>query len=110
MRRVTQVISAAGNTAPVILDQYLTPTDVILAVQFGGSTGGTANVQYTPDPIYNSDGYLNTSATYFNHPVLAALTTDGVDQLDVPASAVRLNVTGTPTTPITFQVGQAGIR
>ena len=108
MRRVTQSIAAAGNTAPVILDQYLNPTDVLLAVEFNAGTGGTANVQYTPDPIYNADGSLNTNATYYNHPVLVALTTDGVDRLAVPASAVKLNVTGTPTVAITFQIGQAG--
>lgn len=111
MRPISQTISALGATAPVILDQYLNPTDTLLAVEFttGGVLAvGTVTVQYTPDPIYNADGSLNTGATYYNHPVLVNLVADAVDQLDVPASAVRLNVTAYTSGTFTFRVRQAG--
>lgn len=108
MRPVTILAPLSTGASNVcILDQYLNPTDTLLAVEFG-SASATTSVEYTPDPIYASDGSLNTSAIWFTHPTLVNLTANGVDKLDVPASAVRLNNSVWSSGQVTLQVRQSG--
>lgn len=108
--------ATSGNSAACILDQYLTPTDALLAVELGGNTGGGASytVQYSPDDPYASYATdYNTNANWYNHPTLVTLAADGVDQLAVPARAVRLvtNTAGTGGTAAPrLVVIQAGVR
>lgn len=109
MRQVTITKSASGATDPVILDYMLTPANTLLAVEFGAASA-TAQVEYTPDNPYSSDGNsYNSSANWFIHPVLVGLTANGVDQLSVPARAVRLNLTAYTSGTVTLQVVEAGV-
>lgn len=116
MRPVYMPANAAiGNSAPVVIDQYLTPTDTMLTVELGGNIGGGASysVQYSPDdPFATYATDYNTNANWYNHPTLVNLTADGVDMLAVPAAAVRI-VTNTPgtggTAPPRLVVRQAGV-
>ena len=109
--------ATAGASAPCVLDQYLTPIDVMLNIQLFGNTGGGSSytVQYSnDDPFASYATDYNTNATWYDHPTLAAIgSSDGVDKLDVPARAVRLYTntagTGGTATP-SLVVIQAGVR
>lgn len=106
--------SNGGVSNPCVLDQYLTPTDVLLAVELYGGTGGNYTVQYSPDDpfaAYATD--YNTNANWYNHPTLASLSADGVDSIVIPARAVRILTTTAATgssSPPRLVVIQAGVR
>ena len=111
---LTASTTDGGLTAAAILDQYLDPTDVALAVELHGNTGGGASysVQYSMDDPYGTyTTDYNTNAVWFNHPSLVTLSTDGVSSMNIPARAVRLvtttHGTGGTATP-TLTVVQAG--
>lgn len=113
---LTANANSGGVSPPCVLDQYLTPTDALLAVELGGNTGGGASytVQYSPDDpwaAYVTD--YNTNANWYNHPTLVTLSADAVDNIIVPARAVRIKTvtpgTGGTVTP-RLVVIQAGAR
>lgn len=100
---------ATGPSNPVILDYQLTSTDVLLAVEIAGGASLTTQVEYTADNPYSADGSTyNSSAIWFIHPTLTGLTASGVDSIDVPARAVRINNTVWASGQATLQVVQAG--
>lgn len=91
---------ASGLSAPVILDQYLTPFNVTLALELFGNTGGGASytVQYSLDDPYASYTVdYNTNATWYNHPTLLNLAADATDVFYTPVRSVRI-LTNTPGT------------
>lgn len=95
----------AGTTASslsndCILDYHLDPANIMLTVELYGNTGGGASytVQYSPDDPYATYAVsYDVNGNWYNHPTLVNLAADGVDQLSVPARAVRLS-TNTPGT------------
>lgn len=92
--------SSTGDSQAAILDYLLAPANVMLSVELGGNTGGGASytVYYSPDDPFATyvTSYL-ANANWYAHPTLTALAADGVDQLTVPARAVKLttNTAGT---------------
>jgi len=111
MREVTlSAPLATGVSAVCILDQYLTPANTLLAVEFAAGASATSQVEYTASPPYSTDGNsINPNAVWFIHPVLIGLTASGVDQLSVPATAVRLNNTAWASGQVILRVVQAGL-
>ena len=110
MRQVIQTYSfadegASGVTAPVPLDQYISPFNVSLAIVPAGTA--TYTVQYTFDDPFAAD-FVATSATWFNHPDLTSESGNNDGNFAFPVRATRLNVSATDA-DITFYVTQAGI-
>lgn len=89
MRPVILTQTGAGSTAPVPLDQYLTPFEVSLAVILTGAA--TYTVEWTQDDIWNT----NPSAwTWFPAAAnLVGATDNETGTLTSPVAAVRLRQT-----------------
>jgi hypothetical protein len=110
MRQVVQTYSfadsgATGVTAPIPLDQYISPFNVSLAVVPAGTA--TYTVQYTFDDPFASD-FVPASANWFNHPDLTSESGNNDGNFAFPVRATRLNVSDTDDN-LTFFVTQAGI-
>ena len=110
MRQVIQTYSFAnqganGVTAPVPLDQYISPFNVSLAIAPVGAA--TYSVQYTFDDPFTATFDPNT-ALWFNHPDLTAETGINDGNFAFPVRATRLDVAGA-NADVTFYVTQAGI-
>ena len=94
MRPVTQVLSASGPGAPIVVD-YRGP-NFILEVSGVISGGGslTWKLQYTTDDVFAS-GYTPASGNWFDSTVttLTAQTTSNAGQQPGPVTAVRFNLT-----------------
>ena len=105
MRPVVVTVTNTGVSAPIPLDNYISPFNVGMgAVVVSGSP--TYTVQHSFDnPL--ADGYSAASATWFNHPDLSSETTNQDGNYAFPVAAVRMNVTGTGV--VKFTVIQAGI-
>lgn len=83
--------ATTGDSQPAILDYHLDPANVLLAVELGGNTGGSYTVYYSPDDPYATYTVsYQSQANWYSHPTLVNLSADGVDNLDVPARAVKL--------------------
>jgi hypothetical protein len=96
---------AAGVTAPVVLDQYISPFNVSLAIVPAGTA--TYTVQYTFDDPFATD-FTPGTATWFNHPDLTSESGNNDGNFAFPVRATRLNVSATDDN-VTFYVTQAGI-
>lgn len=110
MRQVIQTYSfadegASGVTAPVPLDQYISPFNVSLAIVPAGTA--TFTVQYTFDDPFAAD-FTAATATWFNHPDLTSESGNMDGNFAFPVRATRLNVSATDA-DVTFYVTQAGI-
>jgi hypothetical protein len=109
MRQVIQTYlfssGAAGVTAPVPLDQYISPFNVSLAIVPTGTA--TYTVQYTFDDPFTAT-FDPTTAVWFDHPDLTAETGNKNGNFAFPVRATRLNVSAC-NNDVTFYVTQAGI-
>ena len=110
MREVTQVYSfadegASGVTAPIPMDQYISPFNV----GFGVVPSGTATytVQHTFNDPFAAD-FTPAGATWFNHPDIASESGNNDGNYAFPVRAIRLNVSAADD-DVTFYVAQAGI-
>lgn len=84
MRQVTVTADATGVTAPVVLDQYLTP----FQVTYAKSGSGTVQVSATdPYPVENQD-FVEATFTWISAPTSAPNTTTFLAQ---PYRAIRLS-------------------
>lgn len=102
MRPITQSKTGVGATAAVPMDHYISPFNVGFGVVVSGVV--TYTVQHTFDDVFNS----SVTPTWFNHPVIAAQTTNQDGNYAFPVTAIRLNVTaGAGTATIT--IVQAGL-
>lgn len=115
MRPVYLAAPAVNGTfsPPCVLDYHLDPTNIMLTLELYGGTAGSYTVQYSPDDPYATYATdYNTNANWYNHPTMTGLSADAVDQLAVPARAVRLKTTtvqgGSPTSAPRLVVIQAG--
>jgi hypothetical protein len=109
MRQVIQTYrfadGAAGVTAPVPLDQYISPFNVSLAIV--PSSTATYTVQYTFDDPFDA-GFDAATAIWFNHPDLTAESGNNDGNFAFPVRATRLNVSACDDN-VNFYVTQAGI-
>ena len=110
MREVKQVYSyadegASGVTAPVPMDQYISPFNVALGIVPAGTA--TYTVQHTFDDPFASD-FDPATATWFNHPDLTSESGNNDGNYAFPVRAIRLNVSSTDD-DVTFYIAQAGI-
>jgi hypothetical protein len=95
---VTQ--TAAGSTAPVPMNQYVTPFNVALSAIVTGTVNYT--VQYTFDNVFESN-YVPSSGNWTNHPSLTSQTTTLSSNIAYPVTAIRLTVnSGTGTVALTI--------
>lgn len=110
MRPVVVLSAAAlnGLSIPVVLDYHLTPANIGLAITMNGAVA-TCVVQLSlDDPFATYATDYNTNATWFDHPVLTGITSDSVDNLSIPARAVRLKNTAWTSGNPKLTVVQAG--
>ena len=106
MREVVQTLSATGVTAPVPMDQYISPFNVGLGVIVSGTVSYT--VQHTFDDPFASN-FDPSTATWFNHTDLTSQSTSQDGNYAFPVRAIRLNATITGTGSATIKIAQAGI-
>ena len=100
MRQVTVVANSSGDTAPVVLDQYITP----FQVTYSKTGSGTVQVTATdPYPKVNQD-FVEATFTWITAPTAAPNTATFLAQ---PYRAIRL--TGGAEND-TLTVIQAGVK
>lgn len=107
MRPVTVTVTGVGVSAPIPIDQYLSPCNIGLA--FVRGAGCTATVQHTFDDVF-SPAFNPATATWFNHPTMAAMVANTDGNYAYPPRAVRLNQTvGAVASTLTLvQAGATG--
>lgn len=106
MRPITVSVTGVGVSAPQPLDTIRNPFNVGFGVIVDGTV--TYTVQHTFDDVWEA-GFSAASATWFDHPDVAALSANEDGTYAFPVKAVRLQVTaGTGTA--TLKLIQAGHR
>jgi hypothetical protein len=105
MRPITKSVTGVGVSAPIPLDQYISPFNVGFGVVVSGTV--TYTVQHTFDNVWAA-GYTPASGNWFNHPDVASETANADGNYAFPVTAIRLSVaSGSGTATITAV--QAGI-
>lgn len=107
MRPVTKTVTGVNASAPIPLDNYISPFNVGFGVTVTGSV--TYTVQHTFDDIW-AKGYNPATGTWFNHPDVASQTANADGNYAFPVTAIRLNVSsGSGSATLTaIQAGQVG--
>lgn len=95
MRPVTQAQTGTGNTTAILLDNYIAPFSVGFGVVVSGTV--TYTVQHTFD-----------GTNWYNHPTVAAQTTNQDGNYAFPVTGIRLNVSAGGGTA-TLTAIQAGV-
>ena len=114
MRPVRVTLTAAGVSAPIILDHYRAPFSVGVNVLLSGPSipSCTYSVQYTYDDVFSSTyNPTASSAQWIAMSAFPAGTTVAKDSsLSTPVTAVRLNASAiTAGDSLTMTVIQAGM-
>jgi len=107
MRPVRITLTAAGVSAPVILDTYRNPFSVAIGVTKTGTVD--YSVQYTYDDVFSSS-FVPSTASWFTmsaFPLTTATSKDG--SLSSPVTAVRLNAVTITSGSLVMTVIQAGM-
>ncbi len=107
MRPVEYTLQGTGGSvlgAPIVIDRYIAPTNIGIGVDVTGTV--TYTVQHTFDDVFDP----NVTPLWFDHPTLAAQTTDKDGNYASPPFAVRLTLSaGNGTARIRLlQAGAAG--
>jgi len=107
MRPVRVTLTAAGVSAPIILDHYRAPFSVGIAVTRTGVAAVGYSVEVTYDDVFSSA----VTPVWFELPGFPAGTPTAEDgSLSSPVTAVRLKVTAiTSPDTLTITVIQAGM-
>lgn len=105
---VVTVTGSSGISSPVVLDYFLSPFNVGLAVTATGTISAKVQVSYDdPFAVYATD--YNTDGVWFDHATLTSITGNAQGSQTAPVRAVRLNkASGTPAVKLT--VIQSGAR
>lgn len=108
MRLVSLTVTGVGVSAPIPLDNYISPFNVGFGVLIAGAP--TYSVQHTFDDVFAA-GFNPATATWFTHPTIVNQTANADGNYAFPVVAVRLNVTavGAGTDSATLKLIQAGI-
>lgn len=104
MRPVRVTTSGVSVSSVVPIDKYLNPTNIALAVIVNGAA--TYTVQHTFDDVF-APTFNPATATWFDHPTLAALAVNADGNYAYPPTGVRLNQTAGAGSA-TLVVNQAG--
>jgi hypothetical protein len=107
MRPIRQTLSAAGVSAPVVLDSYRDPFNVGLGIALSAGASLTYKVQHTLDDVFAST-FDPATATWYDHATLAAKTTSSDGNYAYPVTAIRLNITLYTSGSAAMTVIQAG--
>lgn len=99
---VTIGTGSTGSTNWVVLDQFVSPFNVGLAIECTGTIDSTA--QYTFDDVQT-----DTSPTVFAHPDLTGVTSNTDANIAFPCQAVQVVVNSSTTGDLVFTVIQAGM-
>lgn len=107
---IVDVLGTGNNSDPIALDQYVAPASVALSFQLINlGVGGTFNVQFINDDIFDST-FDPLTANWQNVTNLTGLTASAEGSIDLPYSALRLNISaGDGTTQGRLIVRQAGL-
>jgi hypothetical protein len=105
MKPVTFSITGVGNSAVYAVDNYISPSNMGLAVVVSGAI--TYKVQYTFDNVFAA-GYDPTAgtSTWFDHPTLVGTTSQN-SNVAYPVTGIRLITTAGSGTA-TLTIIQAG--
>ena len=101
MRPTTKTVTGVAASPWIPLDTYTNPFNVGFGVVVTGTA--TYTVQHTFDDVQNSA----VTPTAFDHPSVAAQTTNKDGNYAFPVRAIRLSVTAS-TGSVTLTVIQAG--
>lgn len=100
MRRSTLSQTGTGQTNVYVPDVNKNPFNIGLGVTVSGTV--TYTVQHTFDDVFAS-GFDPSSATWFDHPTLAADTANADGNYAYPVTGIRVSVTaGTGTATLTI--------
>lgn len=108
MRPIRVSVGSATVSAPIPLDQYVSPFNVSVGVALSAAASLTYKVQHTFDDVF-SPTFSAATATWFDHATLTAKTASSDGNYAYPVAAIRLNVTPYTSGTATINVLQAGI-
>ena len=108
MRPIRVAVSSATTSAPIPLDQYISPFNVSIGVTLSAGASLTYKVQYTYDDVF-SPTFSAATATWFDHSTITGKTASFDGNLSFPVAAIRLNVTPYTSGTATINVMQAGL-
>lgn len=109
MRRITAAVTGVGVSAPIPLDNYISPFNVGFGTVVSGT--GTYNIEHTFDNVF-SPTYVPASGNWYTHTSFTGVAARGDGNYAYPVTAVRINVltsTASMSVSATFiQAGQVG--
>lgn len=106
MKSISLTTSGTSTSSVAATNNNVTPVSIEVLVRVTGAC--TYNVEYTLDDVYAA-GFVPGSATWLNHPTLAAGQTTTKDcQFTWPVTGIRINQTAGAGSSATT-VLQAGI-
>jgi hypothetical protein len=112
MRPIRVTLTAAGVSAPIILDTYRNPFNVGIGVTASAGANLTFTVQFTYDDVF-SNTFNPSTAQWFAVSGLNAQVASANGLVSSPVTAMRLSVanpaTGDYTGSATMTVIQAGM-
>lgn len=104
MRPVRVTVTGVGVSAPIVIDQYVSPCSIAIGVDV--SATATYTVEHTFDDVF-SPTFNPGTAKWFPHASMAAITVDADGEYTAPPRAIRLNVSAS-TGSVTMDLVQAG--
>ena len=107
MRAITKTVTGVGVSAPIPLDNYISPFNIGFGVIVSSGATVSYTVQHTFDDVF-SENFSAASATWFPHEDLVSQTANQDGNYAFPITAMRLNV-GTSNGSVTIKAIQAGI-
>jgi hypothetical protein len=107
MRAVVQTVTGAGVSAPIPLDNYISPFNVGFGVIVSSGATVSYTIQHTFDNVFAAN-FNPATATWFNHEDLVSQTDNQDGNYAFPITAMRVNV-GTSNGTVTLKAIQAGI-
>lgn len=108
MRPVTKTVAGVNVSAPIPLDNYISPFNVGFGVTVTGTP--TYTVQHTFQDVFAA-GFNPASAVWFDHPTIVDQTVMQDGNYAFPVVAVRLQISAvaSPADTASLTLIQAGI-
>ena len=109
MRPVRVTVSGGtGSSAPIPLDQYISPFSVGIGCDISAGGNLTYTVEHTFDDVF-AKTFTPAGATWFPNSGLTTKIADADGNYSAPVTAVRLTVTIWAAGSVTMTVIQAGV-